>query len=262
MHGVQDMLTQEYTSATYGDRIVDNYDHPAQVPGNAEEIAAFLWELAGCTHRGGSPAGAPSALEFGVGTGRVALPLAERGCVVAGVDSSPAMLERCRDKDTKEQLHLVLGDMASTRLDEAAFDVVYIVYGTLYYAITQEAQIAIFENAAWHLKPGGHLVVEAWIPDIASFIREQRFRIYDLQVDLVDIDLFVHDPIRQLLLTQNLIFRPTGTEFIPSKRRYVWPSEMDLMARLGGLDPVGRYADWNRSPFTGPTGTHVSVYRR
>jgi SAM-dependent methyltransferase len=253
-----EFLMQGYSDATYGDRMVDIYDDPGQTPSDAEDTVNFLWKLA-TEH---SLECKPSALEFGVGTGRVALPLARKGCEVAGIDPSQAMLDRCRAKDADEALRLVCGDMAAERIEQEAFDVVYAVYNSLYFVTTQARQVASFENAYWHLRPGGYFVVDGFVPNVKNFPLEQQIRIYDMQADFADVDLVMHDPLGQLLVGQNMVVKPVGIEFRPSKRRYIWPSEMDLMARIAGLEFTARYANWSGSPFSGPSGPYVSVYRR
>ncbi|WP_031509462.1 class I SAM-dependent methyltransferase [Streptomyces megasporus] len=244
-----------YTSATYGDAIADIYDEPGQCPPDAEEAARFLYET-GCS---GSRR-RPRILEFGIGTGRIALPLADLGCEVTGVDSSPAMLEKCAAADTRGRIRLIHDTMESVDAGHSDFDVVFAAYNTLFLALTQEAQIRAFANARRHLAPGGKFVVQALVPDPASFTGNQRIRVYDLQKDLVDLDVTLHDPVRQTLVNQYLIVRPERTEFRPSKLRYAWPSELDLMARLSGLRLEHRYASWQRTPLTAGSPDHVSVY--
>ncbi|GIG86259.1 class I SAM-dependent methyltransferase [Plantactinospora endophytica] len=245
-----------YTSATYGDGIADIYDEPGQCPPDAEYAASFLDELGR-----GRPEGRPRILEFGIGTGRIALPLADRGCDVTGVDSSAAMLEKCRVADDQGRLRLVHDTMETVDAGHSSFDIVFAAYNTLFLALSQEEQIEVFANARRHLVPGGRFVVQALVPDPASFTGNQRIRVYDLDKDLVDLDVTLHDPVRQTLVNQYLILRPACTEFRPSKLRYAWPSELDLMARLAGLRLEQRYGTWQRSPFTADSTDHVSVYR-
>lgn len=245
-----------YTSATYGDRIADIYDEPGQCPPDAEDAVRLLSDLA---HRAVAPS--PRVLEFGVGTGRIALPLAAAGCDVTGVDSSTAMLEKCRAADVAGRLRLVHAPMASVDAGRGAFPVVFAAYNTLLLALSQEEQVETFANARRHLVPGGWFVVQTLVPDPASFTGNQRVRIYDLQQDLVDLDVTLHDPVRQTLVNQYVILRREHTEFRPSRLRYAWPSELDLMARLAGLRPEGQYASWRREPFTAASTDRVAVYR-
>ncbi|MGW4455980.1 class I SAM-dependent methyltransferase [Streptomyces albidoflavus] len=245
-----------YTSATYGDAIADIYDAPGQCPPDAGEAAAFLHGLARRL-----AAERPRLLEFGVGTGRIALPLAELGCAVTGVDSSAAMLERCASADGEDRLRLLHEGMATVDAGTASFEVVFAAYNTLFLALTQQEQVEVFANARRHLVPGGAFVVQALVPDPASFTAHQRVRVYDLQRQLADLDVTLHDPLEQTLVSQYLILRPDRTEFRPSKLRYAWPSELDLMARLAGLQLEHRYADWGHTRLTAGSTGHVSVYR-
>jgi SAM-dependent methyltransferase len=248
---------KSYTRSTYGDKIADIYDEPGQTPDDAQDAAGFLSRLAKIT----TPE-TPRLLEFGIGTGRIALPLLGHGCEVTGVDSSTEMLKRCATADRQQRLSLINADMATVSVPDADFHVVYAAWNTLFQVLTQDDQIQVFRNAYRHLAPGGHFVVQAWVPDPASFQAHQRTRVFDLQDDLVDLDFTMDDPVNQILITQYLIFRPDHTEFRPVKQRYCWPSEMDLMARLADLELVSRHGDWTGSPFTKACAEHVSVYRR
>jgi ubiquinone/menaquinone biosynthesis C-methylase UbiE len=248
---------ESYTPSTYGDKIADIYDEPGQTPDDAQDAADLLSRLAKLA----TPE-TPRLLEFGIGTGRIALPLLERGCTVTGVDCSAEMLKRCADADQQQRLSLINADMATVSVPDADFHVVYAAWNTLFHVLTQDGQVQVLKNAYRHLTPGGHLVVQGSVPDPASFQAHQRTRVYDLQDDLVDLDFAMHDPVHQILTTQYLIFRPDHTEFRPLKQRYFWPSELDLMARLAGLELVNRYGDWTGSRFTSASTDHISVYRR
>lgn len=249
---------QSYHPAMYGDRIADIYDEPGQTPQDADEAADFLHRLAMTTADT-----EPRLLEFGVGTARIALPLGQRGCTVTGVDCSPQMLDKCAAADVEGRIRLIEGDMSTVQAGTETFDVVYAAWNTLLHALTQQAQIETLANAHRHLKPGGHLVVQAYVPDLVSFAGgDQRIRVFDLQDDLADLDVTLHDPVTQTVTTQYLIFRPDRTEFRPLKVRYFWPSELDLMAQLAGLESVSRQSDWIGTPFTRKSTDHVSVYRR
>jgi SAM-dependent methyltransferase len=250
---------RSYLPSSYGDKIADIYDEPGQTPDDAQDAADFLSRLAKVA---AATPGTPRLLEFGIGTGRIALPLLDRGCAVTGVDCSTEMLKRCTEADQQQHLSLINADMATVSLPEADFHVVYAAWNTLFHVLTQEGQVQVFSNAYRHLIPGGHFVVQGLVPDPASFQAHQRTRIYDLQDDLVDVDFAMHDPVNQILTTQYLIFRPDHTEFRPLKQRYCWPSELDLMARLAGLELMSRHGDWTGSRFTSASTDHISVYRR
>jgi SAM-dependent methyltransferase len=248
---------ESYTPSTYGDKIADIYDEPGQTPGDAQQAADMLSRLA----QTAAPE-IPRLLEFGIGTGRIALPLLDRGCAVTGVDCSTGMLKRCAEADQSGRLTLIDADMATVSVPEVDFHVVFAAWNTLYHALTQDDQIRVFTNAGRHLTPGGYFVVQAFVPDPTAFQAHQRTKVYDLQDNLVDLDFTMDDPVNQRLTTQYLIFRPDRTEFRPVKQRYCWPSELDLMARLAGLEPVGRHGDWSGAPFTSTSTDNISVYRR
>jgi SAM-dependent methyltransferase len=246
-----------YTSSTYGDKIADIYDQPGQTPDDAEEAADMLSRLA----KVAAPQ-TPRLLEFGVGTGRIALPLLDRGCEVTGVDPSTEMLKRCVVADQDERLSLIEADMTTVSVPDADFHVVFVAATTFFLVLTQDDQIQVFVNAHRHLTPGGHFVIQTFVPEPASFLAHQRTRVYGLEDDYVDVDFTMNDPVSQTLTTQHVVFRPNHTEFRPLKLRYCWPSEMDLMARLAGFTLVGRHSDWAGSPFTRASTDHVSVYRK
>ncbi|GIG90508.1 class I SAM-dependent methyltransferase [Plantactinospora endophytica] len=257
-----------YTSSTYGNRIADIYDQPGQTPVDADRAAAFLHDLAAraAATGGGEP---PRVLEWGVGTGRVAIPLAALGCDVAGVDTSEAMLARCRAamltrRRTTEaggRLRLSIGDMTGIRVDGAPFHVVYAAFNTLLHLLTQEEQVAAFANSAAQLGPGGAVVVQVNVPDVGRLRDGQQVRVFEVETAYVDLNITLHDPVRQQLRTQQMIIKEGGAELRPLMQRYVWPSELDLMARLAGLRLTARYADWTGTPFTAESTEHVSVYR-
>ncbi|MEO3927654.1 class I SAM-dependent methyltransferase [Micromonosporaceae bacterium B7E4] len=250
-----------YTSSTYGNRIADIYDQPGQTPPDADRAAAFLHDLAARAAAASEGVEPPRALEWGVGTGRVAIPLAALGCDVSGVDTSGAMLARCRTADAGGRLRLSIGDMTAVRVDGAPFHVVYAAFNTLLHLLTQEEQVAVFANSAAQLSPGGAFVVQVNVPDVGCLRDGQRVRIFEVETAYVDLNITLHDPLRQQLRTQQMIIREGGAELRPLMQRYVWPSELDLMARLAGLRLAARYADWAGTPFTAESTEHVSVYR-
>jgi SAM-dependent methyltransferase len=242
-----------YRQETYGDAFADVYDEWLTVSAGAEDPASsFLAELAG---------GGGSALELGVGTGRIALPLAARGVAVHGVDASPAMLDRLRAKPGGTELPVTLGDMAEVPVP-GAFDVVYVVASTFYCLSNQDTQVHCVQNAVARLKPGGSFVVEAFVPDPTRFNRHQRVEARALDLDQVRLDVARHDPVSQTVISQQVLIGATGMRLYPTVVRYVWPAELDLMCRLAGLRLAGRYGGWHREPFTAASPTHVSVYRR
>jgi len=202
------------------------------------------------------PAGA--ALELAVGTGRVALPLAERGVRVHGIELSPAMLRHLHTKPGAEMVATTEGDMSSTRVEDR-FDLVYLVFNTIGNVTSQDGQVAVFANAAAHLEPGGHFVVEVGVPRLQWVPVGERFHVFARTENYLGVDEY--DVVTQQLWSHHYDF--TGDEGHRSSIpfRYVWPSELDLMARLAGMTLVHRWADWDRSPFTADSTSHVSVWR-
>lgn len=208
-------------------------------------------------------AGDGPALELAVGTGRVAIPLAQRGVPVTGIELSAPMIERLREKVDEQTLPVAHGDMATTRV-EGEFALVYLVFNTIGNLLTQEEQVACFRNAAAHLRPGGCFVVELWVPDLAGSASRVPARVGVAEDGYVLVD--VHDRVTQRLTSHHFRFdrgedrRAATVSRTP--HRYVWPSELDLMAQLAGLRLESRDADWTGSEFTADSGSHVSVYRR
>ena len=188
-----------------------------------------------------------TALELAIGTGRVAVPLAERGVRVHGIELSEAMAARLRAKTS--EIPVTIGDMATTRVD-GTFALVYLVFNTIMNLTTQDAQVACFENAARHLAPGGVFVVEVGVPDLRRLPPGERLVAFSKTgIDEYDV------------ATQGLIshhHREGGLRSVPF--RYVWPSELDLMARIAGLSLRERWENWSRAPFTNESRGHVSVW--
>jgi SAM-dependent methyltransferase len=240
---------ERYAAKTYGDRIADVYD---------EHYSAFdpaaLDFLAARAGDGGS------ALELGIGTGRIALPLAERGIAVHGIDASPAMVAKLRAKPGGDAIPVTMADFGDFTLGER-FDLAYVVFNTFFGLLTQDAQVRCFECVAAHLAPGGRFVLECFVPDLGRFRRGQSAVTTKLELDEVRIDAGLHDAAEQWVRSQHVILRPGGIDLFPVSLRYVWPSEMDLMARVAGLEREARYGGWRDEPFTSDSGNHVSVYR-
>jgi len=198
-------------------------------------------------------------LELGVGSGRLAIPLAASGREVTGVDASREMLDRLREKPGGSAVTVVEGDMTSVALDER-FACALIAFSTLFLLPSQEAQIQCLRNAAAHLTPGGVLLVEAFVPDHQRWTRGQNVSITTMSESTVELQVGLHDAADQVIRTQQLSFGPDGLTLRPNTLRYVWPSELDVMCLLAGLRRVGRWSDWNRSPFTATSTAHVSAY--
>ncbi len=233
----------------FDEDVAATYDDGEVPPPDAE--VDLLVELAG-------PGG--RALELAIGTGRVALPLAARGVHVSGIELSPAMLTRLRAKPDGDEAHVpvVVGDMASVQVSRS-FDLVYLVFNTIMNLTTQDAQVACFANAAGHLRAGGTFVVETGVPALRLLPPGQRFVVFELTANHVGVDEY--DVLNQGLVSHHITTRSDGSiqrSAVPF--RYVWPAELDLMARLAGLTLRDRWADWDRTPFTEASPSHVSVW--
>lgn len=235
--------------AFYGEHWVNGYDEHTR----GLDTASAVNFLAGLANDG-------PVLELGIGTGRVALPLAARGVVVEGVDASDAMVERLRTKPGGDSIKVVIGDMADVPVS-GPFRLVYLVYNSLFILLTQEQQADCFRNVARALGPGGLFVIECDLPNPALFDRDGRMQILEVTEDSASFMLSRHDRARQRVTIQFVTLDGAGMRMRPAAVRYSWPSELDLMARLAGLQLAERYADWKRRPFDSTSSGHVSVYR-
>ena len=245
---------EDFLASTYGDRIADIYDelHAGQSsPDNVGPVVDTLAELAG---KG-------PALELGVGTGRIALPLAERGVEVHGIDASELMLNKLRQKPGGTAIRLTLGDFEELGVG-SEYSLIYVVFNTIFAPLTQEAQVRCFKNVARHLTDEGVFLVEAFVPDLGRFAGGQSIRPGVVGADAVSLDVSRHDAVAQTITASHLHITESGVRLYPVKFRYAWPSELDLMARLAGLGLQLRASDWRGSPFTASSSQHVSVYRR
>jgi SAM-dependent methyltransferase len=201
-----------------------------------------------------------AALELAIGTGRVALPLSERGVHVHGIELSEAMVEQLRAKPGSERIEVVIGDMTSTRV-EGRFGLVYLVFNTIGNVTTQDGQVAVFENAAAHLEPGGCFLIETNVPAVRRLPQGERFTVFHHADEHLGIDEYDTASQRtwshHYSSTDGETYHRRSTPF-----RYTWPAELDLMARIAGLRLRDRWADWDRSPFTGESLKHVSVWQK
>ena len=206
-------------------------------------------------------AGKGRALELAIGTGRVAVPLAERGVPVSGIELSPAMLAQLRAKPGAVDIEAVEGDMTSTRVD-GEFGLVYLVYNTITNLTSQDEQVACFENAARHLAPGGCFLIEVYLPILRLLPPGERFRVFTEEPGYHAYDEYA-DPASQLQWSHHLRLREDGTyRRLSMPFRYVWPAELDLMARIAGLRLKERWSGWDRMPFTADSEQHVSVWEK
>jgi SAM-dependent methyltransferase len=204
-------------------------------------------------------AGSGAALELGIGTGRIALPLAERGVRVHGIDLSSAMVAQLRAKPGGAEIPVAVGDFATTRVG-GSFSLAYLVFNTIVNLTTQDAQVACFENVAAHLEAGGRFVIEVGVPRLQSLPPGERFRPFTVTDSRLGFDEY--DIASQALVSHHwrLIDGEWTQMSVPF--RYVWPAELDLMARLAGMTLRERWNDWDRSPFTSDSTKHVSVWQK
>jgi len=240
----------DYGPSTYGDHIADAYDAWFHPPSDPAAAIDFLAELVG----------SGPALELAIGTGRIALPLATRGVEIQGIDASAAMVAKLREKPGGTDILVTMGDFADVPV-EGRFQLVFVVFNTLFALLTQDDQRRCLRNVADHLTDDGVFVVEAFVPDIARFDRGQRVDARRVEVGRAILEVSRHDAGNQRVSSQLVVLEETGLRIFPVELRYAWPSELDLMAELAGLRLRERWGDWNRERFTGD-GKHVSVYER
>lgn len=238
-----------FPKETYGEHIAGVYDELYSVydPAAVEALSRL--------------AGKGPALELGIGTGRIALPMAERGIEMVGIDASPAMVEKLRAKIGGDQVPVTLGDFADVPV-EGRFALIYIVFNTFFALLTQQAQIRCFENVAAHLTQDGVFVIEAFVPGLARYTRGQTMHILNITESELRIDAAQHDPVNQQVVAQHVFLSEAGVRLYPVQIRYAWPSELDLMARLAGLRLRSRWGDWQGGEFSAASGKHISIYER
>jgi SAM-dependent methyltransferase len=199
------------------------------------------------------------ALELGIGTGRIALPLLNSGVTVHGIDASESMVVKLRAKPGGEKIQVKMGNFADVPVD-GQYSLIYVVFNTFYALLTQEEQIRCFQNVARHLSSDGVFVIEAFIPDLTRFIAGQTLRLTRLEENEVQVDASQIESDIQVITSQHMVLTEQGTHFYPVKIRYVWSSEMDLMARLCHLQLRVRWSDWEKTRFSSESGKHISVY--
>ena len=204
-------------------------------------------------------AGNGRVLEFAIGTGRVALPLAQRAVRVEGIELSRPMVERLRAKEGGTQIPVTIGDMSTTRV-AGDFSLVYLVFNTIHNLTSQEAQVACFQNAAAHLEPGGFFLIEVGVPPLQRLSKGETLLAFDRSDTHWGIDEF--DVVTQNFTSHHVRMRGQRLERLSIPFRYVWPAELDLMARLAGLRLKERWSGWQREPFTRLSDSHVSVWQK
>ena len=247
-------MTTESTGGDghFGEKVASGYDSSSGFEFDPAVITATVDFLADLTSGG-------RVLELGIGTGRIALPLAERGVPVHGIDLSRAMVERLRAKPGGAAIEVSIGDFATTRV-EGPFSLAYLVFNTIENLTTQDAQVECFANAAAHLAPGGHFVVECAIPDLRALPRGERAVVFDVSEGHWGIDEY--DVATQGLVSHHFTRVGDGVEYSSGPFRYVWPSELDLMAHMAGMRLTERWSGWHREPFTDESRKHISVWEK
>ncbi len=236
----------------FDEPVAARYDESSDAMFDSEAVdpaVDFLVELAG----GGR------ALELGVGTGRIALPLARRGVPVHGIDLSEAMVARLRAKPGGKEVGVTIGDFATTRV-EGSFSLAYLVFNTIMNLTTQAAQVACFRNVAAHLEPGGCFVIEVGVPDLQRLPPGESYIVFDFSETHWGIDEY--DVARQGLISHHFQLIDGTVERSSGPFRYVWPSELDLMAELAGMTLRDRWGGWKRELFTSESRNHVSVWEK
>jgi SAM-dependent methyltransferase len=236
--------------STYGDAIADIYDDLYEdLFLDKDAQVEFLAELA----RGGR------TLELAIGTGRVALPLAAKGVEVHGIDASAGMVERLKAKPGGTDIKISYGDMADVDVD-GEFGLVFVVFNSFFALTSQEDQVRCFANVARHLTDEGVFVLSAFVPDVSRYRNHQDSYVHEVGLGRTHVVFSRHDPVAQTVTSNQMIIGTDGIKQFPVFLRYAWPSELDLMARLAGLELKDRFADWSRKPFDSSSQHHVSLY--
>jgi SAM-dependent methyltransferase len=236
----------------FDERVAARYDEsdPEMFdPAVVDPVVDFLADLAGSGR----------ALELGIGTGRIALPLAQRGVPVHGIELSKAMVARLRTKPGGEEIGVTIGDFATTTVD-GTFSVAYLVFNTIMNLTTQAAQVACFRNVAAQLEPGGCFVIEVGVPDLQRLPPGETVRAFHVGTTSWGFDEY--DVAAQGLTSHHFEVADGRGERLSIPFRYVWPSELDLMAELAGMRLRERWSGWKREPFTSDSRTHVSVWEK
>ena len=201
------------------------------------------------------------ALELGIGTGRVALPLAAKNVEVHGVDASDSMIAQLRTKPGSDKIIVTKGNFAEVPVEDE-YALIYVVFNTFFALSSQEAQVRCFRSVASHLTKTGCFVIEAFVPDVTRFVHGQANWATTVTADRVELDAGQHDPVTQRVMSQRIVITDEGVRLYPVQIRYAWPSELDLMAQLAGLRLRERWGDWRREPLTADSAKHISVYER
>jgi SAM-dependent methyltransferase len=234
----------------FDERVAERYDEDLAdqfEPAVVHPVVSFLADLAG----------EGDALELGIGTGRIALPLSQRGVPVHGIDLSPAMVAQLRAKPGADAIRVTIGDFATTKVD-GSFSLVYLLCNTIANLTTQEEQVQCFLNVAAHLEPGGYFVIKVWIPELQRLPPGETFHAFTVTPTHLGIEEY--DTATQIAISHHYRTVDGQLEVWSVPFRYVWPSELDLMARLAGMTLRERWSNWDRAPYTGESRQHISVW--
>ena len=236
-----------YSHETYGERVAGVYDewYSDYDPQTIDTLAEL--------------AGKGRALELGIGTGRIAVPLSAKHIEVHGIDAASSMISRLRSKPGSERLTLTEGNFADVPVD-GEFALIYIVFNTFFALPSQEEQVRCFRNVAKHLAPGGCFVIEAFVPDLTRFSGGQVNWATKVTTDEVQLDVGQHDAADQRVISQKVVITDGDVRLYPVQIRYCWPSELDLMGQLAGLRLRERWRNWKREQFTSDSTNHISIY--
>jgi len=239
-----------YDESTYGERIADIYDSfyetfRKDAPAAVEFLAPF--------------AKGRRVLELGIGTGRIALPLAERGIRMHGVDASPAMVEKLRSKPGGAAIPVEMGNFANLKIG-GRFSLIYVAFNTFFALLTQEEQVRCFQRVAKRLMPDGVFVIEAFVPDLTRYDHGQRTSTSLMSDERTILEVSQIDPATQKVRAQHVLIDDSGVRRYPVELRFAYPMELDLMARLAGMRLRERFGGWDRRPFNFTSEAHISVY--
>lgn len=237
-----------YSDETYGETVAGVYDEwYSDYDSHAIDVLAEL------AHGG-------RALELGIGTGRIALPLSAKGVEVHGVDAASSMISRLRAKPGGDRITITQGSFAEIPVD-GEFALVYIVFNTFFALSSQDEQVRCFRNVAAHLSRDGCFVMEAFVPDLNRFTGGQVNWATKVTTDEVQLDVGQHDAAAQRVISQKVVLTEGNVRLYPVQIRYAWPSELDLMAQLAGLRLRERWSNWKRQPFSSESMHHISIYQ-
>lgn len=236
-----------YANETYGERVAGVYDE--WYSEYDQDAISLLAELAG----------QGNALELGIGTGRIAIPLAAEGVTVSGVDAASSMIQKMQAKANADKIKVTLGNFADVPVDNR-FNLIYVVFNTFFALPSQEEQVRCFQNVATHLVRGGHFLIEAFVPDPNRFTSGQVTWATAVTTDRVELDVGKHDSVAQSVISQKVVITDGATRLYPVQIRYCWPAELDLMAQLAGMKLETRWGSWQRTPFTSESQKHISIY--